>query len=123
MHYVLMSPLEVAFALHPSPHNASRACSAMSTHLVEDNMRTSCANHPLPSIVSSKIPSKPQHPIVLHPWGCSCSIVIEGDFVHKGAEQFSHSPQGLDLEYKKYLVLLFWEQLILVVLVEKKKGE
>jgi hypothetical protein len=49
--------------------------------------------------------------------------MIEGDFVPKGIEQFSCSSQDLDLEYKKYSMLLFREQLVLVVLVEKKKGE
>jgi hypothetical protein len=38
--------------------------------------------------------------------------MIEGDFVPKGVKQFGHSSQDLNLEYKKYLVL-----------VEKKKGE
>ncbi len=52
------------------------------------------------------MPSEPQDP-----WGCSCSIMIEGDFVPKGVKQFGRSSQDLDLEYKKYLVL-----------VEKKKG-
>jgi hypothetical protein len=50
-------------------------------------------------------------------------MVIEGDFVHKSIEQFDCSSQGLDLEYKKYLVSLFQEQLVLVVLVEERKGE
>jgi hypothetical protein len=36
-----------------SPHNASKACSTMLTHLVEDNMLASCANHPWPFIVSN----------------------------------------------------------------------
>jgi hypothetical protein len=48
--------------------------------------------------------------------------VIEGDFVPKGVEQFGRSSQDLDLEYNKYSILLFWEQLVLVVLVEKRKG-
>ncbi len=50
-------------------------------------------------------------------------MVIEGDFVPKGVEQFGHSSQDLDLEYNKYLVLLLQEQPILVVLVEKRKGK
>ncbi len=69
------------------------------------------------------MPSEPQHPNVMHPWGCLCSTLIEGDFVPKGVEQIGHSSQDLNLEYKKYLVLLLWEQLILVVPIEKKKGE
>jgi hypothetical protein len=38
--------------------------------------------------------------------------MIEGDFVPKGAKQFGHSSQDLDLEYNKYSML-----------VEKIKGE
>jgi hypothetical protein len=56
---------------------------------------------------------KPQHPIVLHPWGCFYSMVIERDFVPKGVEQFGHSSQDPDLEYTKYSVLLFREQRVL----------
>jgi hypothetical protein len=44
---------------------------------------------------------------MLHPWGPPCSIVIEGDFVPKGVEQFGHSSQDPNLEYEKYSVLLF----------------
>jgi hypothetical protein len=49
--------------------------------------------------------------------------MIEGDFVPKGVEQFNHSLEDLNLEYKKYSVLLFWEQLVLVLQFEKRKGE
>jgi hypothetical protein len=49
-------------------------------------------------------------------------MVIEGDFVPKGVEQFDHSSQDPDLEYNNS-VLLLQEQPILVVLVEKRKGE
>jgi hypothetical protein len=45
--------------------------------------------------------------------------VIERDFVPKGIEQFGCSSQDLDLEYKKYSVLLIWE----VVPIENRKGE
>ncbi len=45
--------------------------------------------------------------------------MIEGDFIHKGV---GHSSQDQDLEYKKYLMLLFQEQLALVVPIEKRKG-
>jgi hypothetical protein len=47
-------------------------------------------------------------------------MVIEGDFVSKGVEKFNCLSQDLDLEDKKYLVLLFQEQLVLVVLVEER---
>jgi hypothetical protein len=30
---------------------------------------------------------EPQNQIVFHPWGCACSIVIEGDFVTNGTKQ------------------------------------
>jgi hypothetical protein len=30
-----------------------------------------------------KMPIEPQHPTILHPWGCPCSMAIEGDFVPK----------------------------------------
>jgi hypothetical protein len=50
-------------------------------------------------------------------------MVIKRDFVLKGIEQFGRSSQDLNLEYKKYLVLLFWKQMVLVVPVEKKMGE
>jgi hypothetical protein len=50
-------------------------------------------------------------------------MVIEEDFVPKGVEEFNCSSQDLDLEYKKYSMLLFQEQLVLVVLVEERKGE
>ncbi len=59
--------------------------------------------------MASKMPSKPQHPIVLHPWGCPCLTVIKGEFVPKGFEQFDHSLQDPNLEYKKYSMLLFRE--------------
>jgi hypothetical protein len=36
--------------------------------------------------MENKMPSEPQHPTVLQPWGYLCSIVIEGDFVPKGVE-------------------------------------
>jgi len=49
--------------------------------------------------------------------------MIEGDFVPKGVEQFGSSSQDLDLEYKKYLVLLIRKQLVLVVPIENRKGE
>ncbi len=48
---------------------------------------------------------------------------IKGNFVPKGAKQFSHSSQDLDLEYNTYSVLLFQEQPVLVGPIEKKKGE
>jgi hypothetical protein len=41
--------------------------------------------------------------------------MIKGDFVSKDIEQFSHSSQENNLGYKKYLVLLIWEQLVLVI--------
>jgi hypothetical protein len=73
--------------------------------------------------MASKVLSKPQHPIVLHPWGCPCPTMIKGDFVPKDVKQFGHSSQDLNLEYKKDSMLLFSEQLILVVLVEKRMGK
>ncbi len=69
------------------------------------------------------MPFKPQHPIVLHPWGCPCSTMIKEEFVPSGIEQFDHSSQDPNLEYKKYSILLFKEQLVLVVAIEKRKGE
>lgn len=69
------------------------------------------------------MPFEPQHPIVLHPRGHPCLAMIEGDFIPKGAKQFSRSSQEKDLGYKNYLVLLIWEQSVLVVLVENKMGE
>jgi hypothetical protein len=45
----------------------------------------------------SKMPFKPQYPIILHSWGYSCSKVIEGDFVPKGAKQFNRSSQDPNL--------------------------
>ncbi len=59
----------------------------------------------------------------MHPWGCPCSTVIHGDFVPKGVEQFGRSLQAKDLEYEKYSMLLIQEKTILVVSVEKRKGE
>jgi hypothetical protein len=50
-------------------------------------------------------------------------MMIEGDFVPKGIKQFGRSSQDLDFEYKKYSVLLIWEQPVLVVPIEKRKGE
>ncbi len=50
-------------------------------------------------------------------------MVIEGDFVPKGTKQFDCSSQDFNLEYKKYPILLIWEQPILVVPIEKKNGE
>jgi hypothetical protein len=47
-------------------------------------------------------------------------MVIEGDFVCKGV---NHSLEDPDLEYKKYSMLLFQEQSILMVPIEKTKGE
>jgi len=35
-----------------------------------------------------------------------CLNVIKGDFVRKGNEQFDCSSQYLNIEYKKYLMLL-----------------
>jgi hypothetical protein len=70
-----------------------------------------------------KMSFEPQHPTIFHPWGCPCSLVIEGDFVPKGIEQLDHSSQEKDLGYKRYSVLLVWEQPVLVVPVEKRKGE
>ncbi len=49
--------------------------------------------------------------------------MIKGDFVPKDVKQFGHSSQDLNLEYKKDSMLLFSEQLILVVLVEKRMGK
>jgi hypothetical protein len=43
--------------------------------------------------MACKMPFVPQQPIVLHPWGCPCLVVIKGDFVPKGAEQFVCSSQ------------------------------
>jgi hypothetical protein len=48
--------------------------------------------------------------------------MIEGDFVLKGVEQFGRWSQKKDFRYDNYLVLLIQEQLVLVVLVEKKEG-
>ncbi len=70
--------------------------------------------------MASKMTCEPQHLIVLHPWACPCSMVIEGDFVCKGV---NHSLEDPDLEYKKYSMLLFQEQSILMVPIEKTKGE
>jgi hypothetical protein len=42
------------------------------------------------------MPFEPQHPIVLHPWGCPCLVVIKGGFVPKGVEQFGRSSQVKD---------------------------
>ncbi len=76
----------------------------MSIYLVEDNMRHLVSITPdhLLCQMASKMPSKPQHPTILDPWGCPCSMVIEKDFVPKGAEQFDRSSQDPNLEYKKY---------------------
>jgi hypothetical protein len=49
--------------------------------------------------------------------------MIEMDFIPKGVKWFDRSSQVLDFEYKKYSMLFIWEQLVLVVLVEKRKGE
>ncbi len=90
-----------------SPHNASRACYVMLAHLVKDNMLVlyaNCFDHLCQ--MACKMPFEPQHPTILHPWGCSCLAVIKGDFVPKGAEQLDHSSQDIDLEYKKYSILL-----------------
>ncbi len=51
--------------------------------------------------MAHKMSSEPQHPTMLRPWGCLCLIVIEGDFVPKGAKQFGCSSQDLDREYVK----------------------
>jgi hypothetical protein len=69
------------------------------------------------------MPFEPQNRTVFHPWGCACSIVIEGDFVPTGIKQFGHSSQEKDLGYEMYSVLLIWEQMTLVVPIEKKGGE
>jgi len=69
-----------------------------------------------------KMPFEPQHPTILHPWGCPCSLMIERTLCPKGVEQFGHSSQEKDLGYERYLVLLVQEQPILVVLVKKKGG-
>jgi len=69
------------------------------------------------------LPFEPQQPTVLHPWGCPRSMVIKGDFVRKGVKQFGHSSQDPNLEYKTYSMLLFQEQSVLVVPIEKRKGE
>ncbi len=91
---------------------------------MKDNMLVSYANYfdHLSCQMACKMPFDPQHPTILHPWG-SCLAVIKGDFVPKCVEQFNRSSQDIDLEYKKYLVLLIGKQSILVVLIEKKKGE
>jgi hypothetical protein len=70
-----------------------------------------------------KMPLEPQNRIVFHPWGCACSIVIEGDFVANGTKQFDHSSQEKDLGYEMYSVLLIQEQTTMVVPIEKKRGE
>jgi hypothetical protein len=49
--------------------------------------------------------------------------MIKKDFVPKGVEQLDCSSQDIDLEYKKYSILLIGKQLILVVLILKRKGE
>ncbi len=67
------------------------------------------------------MPLERQNRIALHPSGCACSIVIEGDFVPNGTKQFDHSSQEKDLGYKMYSMLLIWEQTTLVVPIEKKK--
>jgi hypothetical protein len=36
------------------------------------------------------IPFESQHPIVFHPWAHPCLMLIEGEFVCKGVEQFDH---------------------------------
>jgi len=41
--------------------------------------------------------------------------MIKRDFVPKSTEQFNHSSQENDLGYEKYLVLLIWEQRILII--------
>jgi hypothetical protein len=69
------------------------------------------------------MPFEQQHPIVLHSCGHPCLAVIEGDFIPKGVEQFGCSSQEKDLGYESYLVLLIWEQLVLVVPIEKIKWE
>ncbi len=66
---------------------------------------------------------EPQDPTILYPWGCPCLVLIQGDFVPKGVEQFGCSSQAKDLEYEKYSMLLIQEEPILVVLIEKRKGE
>jgi hypothetical protein len=73
--------------------------------------------------MASKMSSKPQHPTVLHSWDCLCSMMIKGNFVPKGVKQFNHSSQDPDLEYNKYSMLLFLEQPVLVVPIEKKTRE
>jgi hypothetical protein len=47
--------------------------------------------------------------------------MIEGGFVPKGVEQFGWWSQKKDFRYDNYLVLLIWEELVLVALVEKRK--
>jgi hypothetical protein len=59
----------------------------------------------------------------MHPRGCPCLVAIEGDFIPKGIKQFDCSSQDLDIEYKKYSVLLIQEQQVLVVHAKKRKGE
>jgi hypothetical protein len=81
----------------------------MSAHLVKVNMLAPCANPPSLSVVSNGIKFEPHQLIVLHPRGCPCSTVIEGDFVSKGVEQFDHSSKEKDLEYDKYSMLLIQE--------------
>jgi hypothetical protein len=63
----------------------------------------------LPYQMAYKLPFEPYYLVVFHPWGCPCSMVIEGDFIPKGVEQFSHSSQEKDLGYKRYSMLLIWE--------------
>ncbi len=50
-------------------------------------------------------------------------MMIKGNFVPKGVKQFNHSSQDPDLEYNKYSMLLFLEQPVLVVPIEKKTRE
>ncbi len=71
-----------------SPRNASKACSRMLTCLVEVNVLTPYVNplNHLSCQMVYKMPFQPQHPIVFHPWGCPCLMVIEMDFVPKGVE-------------------------------------
>jgi len=80
----------------------------MSPHLVEYNMLAPCSNPPncLLCHMAYKMPFEPQHPTILHPWGCPCSLMIKGTLHPKGVEQFGHSSQEKDFGYERYLVLL-----------------
>ncbi len=124
MHHGLMSPCKIAFALHPFPLTTPLKhvlqCQFVLWNTICQHLVLTIPNHLLCQM-ASYMPFEPQHPTILHSWVCSCSTMIKGDFVPKGTEQFDCSSQDPNFEYKKYLVLFIWEQLVLVVLVENKK--